>query len=206
MKFPLKAYACPLPLPELPSFGRGLLHPVGHCHFAVHRRRDGEVLLSLLVVAYAAIQLTEAKVAMGYQRAHAAGLRERERVAVVGLAALGIEPVGMGCNVAEQVQRMGCETRVTLRGFDPAVTQPSRLVEPVELQTSATQRVVAPGAMEGDSTRRLTLEELLAFPEPVQRLARLAELRQCPGGRGDRPGKVEDEVPCPGNRHQAFNP
>ena len=29
-----------------------------------------------------------------------------------------------------------------------------------------------------DSPRRLTLEELLALPEPGQRLARLAELRQ----------------------------
>jgi hypothetical protein len=60
--------------------------------------------------------------------------------------------------------------------------------------------------MEGDSRRPLALEELLAFPEPVQCLARLAELRQCPGGGGDRPGKVEDEVPCPGHRDQAFNP
>ena len=60
--------------------------------------------------------------------------------------------------------------------------------------------------MDDDSPRRLTLEELLAFPEPVQRLARLAELRQCPGGGGDRPGKVEDEVPCPGHRDPALNP
>ena len=49
--------------------------------------------------------------------------------------------------------------------------------------------------MADESSRRLTLEELLAFPEPVQRLARLAELRQRPGGKGDRPGKQEDRFP-----------
>ena len=54
--------------------------------------------------------------------------------------------------------------------------------------------------MADDSPRRLTLEELLAFPEPVQRLARLAELRQYPGGGGDRGGKQEDDVPRPDHR------
>ena len=86
----------------------------------------------------------------------------------------------------------------TRRGFDRAVAQAPRLIEPAEQQTGATQRVVGPAAMRDDSPRRLTLEELLAFPEPVQRLARLAELRQCPGGGGDRPGKVEDEVSLSG--------
>jgi hypothetical protein len=43
-------------------------------------------------------------VAVGDERAHAAGLGERQRLMVVGLAALGIEPVGMGGDVAEQVQ------------------------------------------------------------------------------------------------------
>ena len=37
------------------------------------------------------------------ERAHAARLGERQRLAVEGLAALGIEPVGMGRDVAEQV-------------------------------------------------------------------------------------------------------
>src|SRR5262245_57785339 len=183
-----------------------LLQPVPHAHLAAHLRRSGEVLLRLLPFACVSGELAKAEVAAGDEGAHAARLGERKRLAVVDLAALGIEPVGMGCDVTEQVLRMGGEPGVTLRDFEPAVAEASRLVEPVEPQTCATQRVVAPGAMEGDSPRRLTLEELLAFPEPIQRLASLTELRQCPGGGGDRPGKVEDEVPCPGNRHQAFNP
>jgi hypothetical protein len=54
-------------------------------------------------------ELAEAEVAAGDEGAHAAWLGERQRLAVVGLAALGIEPVGMGCDVAKQVQRMGAE-------------------------------------------------------------------------------------------------
>jgi len=42
-------------------------------------------------------------VAVGDERAHAERLGEPERLAVVGVAALGIEPVGMGRDVAEQV-------------------------------------------------------------------------------------------------------
>ena len=54
--------------------------------------------------------------------------------------------------------------------------------------------------MADDSPRRLTLEELLALPEPGQRLARLADLREDPGGGGDRVGKAEDDVPRPERR------
>jgi hypothetical protein len=135
--------------------------------------------------------------AVGDERAHAAGLGEGQRLAVVGLAALGVEPVGMGRDVAEQVQRMGRGPELTRRGFDRAVAKAPRLVEPAEQQTGATQRVVFPAETADESPRRLTLEELLAFPEPVQRLAFLAELRQDPGGGGDREGKYEDDVPGP---------
>ena len=48
-------------------------------------------------------QLPEAEVAVGDERAHAARLGEGQRLAVVGLAALRIEPIGMGRDVAEQV-------------------------------------------------------------------------------------------------------
>ena len=51
--------------------------------------------------------------AVGDEGTHAARLGERQRLAVVGLAALGIEPVGMGRDVAEQVQRMGREPGLT---------------------------------------------------------------------------------------------
>jgi hypothetical protein len=47
-------------------------------------------------------------VVVGDEGAYAARLGERRRLAVVSLAALGVEPVGMGRDVAEQVQGIGC--------------------------------------------------------------------------------------------------
>ena len=81
------------------------------------------MLLRLLAPAGSSAEHAEAEVALGDEGAHAARLGERQRLAVVGLAApaLVIEPVGVGRDVAEQVQRMGREPGKTLRGFDPAV-------------------------------------------------------------------------------------
>src|SRR6266849_4307477 len=112
-----------------------LLQPEPHVHLAVHRRRGGEVLLRLLPLARAPRELAEAEVAVGDERAHAAWLGERQRLAVVSLAALGIEPVGMGRDVAEQVQRMGREPWMTRGEFDCAVAKALGLVEPAEQQT-----------------------------------------------------------------------
>ena len=42
--------------------------------------------------------------------------------------------------------------------------------------------------------RPLALEKLLALPEPIQRLARLTELRQCPGIGGDGGAQQKDDV------------
>ena len=100
---------------------------------------------------------------------------------------------------------MGREPVVPRRGFDRAVAQAPRLVEPAEQQSGATQRVVGPAAIAEESPRRLTFEELLALPEPVQRLTGLAELRQCPG-RGDHGGaKQVDDVPRPQHRDPVFD-
>jgi hypothetical protein len=118
-----------------------LLQPVRHAHLAVHRRRNGEVFLGLLALVRTAVELAEAEVAVGDEGAHAARLGEGKRFAVVGLAALGIETPGMGCDVAEKVQRMGREPGVPRRGLDRAVAQAPPLVEPAEQQTGATQRV-----------------------------------------------------------------
>src|SRR5262245_9234420 len=57
-----------------------------HVHLAVHRRRDGEVLASLLALACAPGELAEPEMAVGDEGAHAAGLCQGERLAVVGLA------------------------------------------------------------------------------------------------------------------------
>ena len=101
-------------------------------------------------------------------------------------------------NVTEQVQRMGRESVVSRRGFDREVGEPSRLVEAAKQQTGAPQRVVVPAELADLTPCRLTLDELLAFLEAVQRPARLAELRQHPGGGGgDRGGKLEADPPSP---------
>jgi hypothetical protein len=50
----------------------------------------------------------------------------------VGRAALGIEPAGMGRDVAEQVQGAGRVAWVRRRKFDRAVAQALRLVELAE--------------------------------------------------------------------------
>jgi hypothetical protein len=75
---------------------------------------------------------------VGDERAHAARLGERQRLAVVDLAALGIESVGMSCDVAEQVRRVGRIPRC--RGEASIAQSPNarRLVEPAEQQTGAT--------------------------------------------------------------------
>ena len=142
--------------------------------------------------------------AVGDERAHAARLGEGQRLAVVGLAALGIEPIGMGRDVAEQMQRMGREPGLGLIGFDRPVAQAPRLVEPAEQQAGATQRVVVPAAARNGSRRVEALDELLAFPEPVQRLAGLAVLRQDPGG-GREGTKQVDDVPRPEHRDRVLD-
>ena len=158
------------------------------------------------VLAGAAVELAQAEVAVGDERTHAARFGECQRFAVVGHASFGIEPVRMGRDVAEQVQRMGREAGLALRGFNRAIAEAPRLVEPAEQQTGATHRVVGPATMGDDSPRRLTLEELLAFPDPAQRLARLAELRQRPGGGGDRPGKMDGDISSPQRSRSTARP
>ena len=131
----------------------------------------GEILAGVLRLAGAAVELAQAEVAVGDERAHAVQLGECQRLPVVGRAAFGIELVRMARDVAEQVQRMGRKAGLAPRGFNRAIAQAPRLVEPAEQQTGATHRVVGPAAMTDDPPRRLTLEELLALPDPAQRLA-----------------------------------
>src|SRR5439155_546384 len=65
--------------------------------------------------------------------------------------------------------------------------------------------LVVAAVLVDESSRRLTLEELLALPEPGQRLARLADLGEGPGGEGDRVGKAEDDVPRPEHRDRVLD-
>jgi alkylhydroperoxidase family enzyme len=94
--------------------------------------------MGILPLARAPAQLAKTKVAVGYERTHATGLGERQRLAVVGLAAVGVEPVGMGRDITEQVQSMSREARVTRREFERTVGQTLRLVERADDQAGAT--------------------------------------------------------------------
>ena len=97
---------------------------------------------------------------------------------------------------------MGFVALAKRRICDRAFAQTLRLVEPVEQQSGTTHRLVG---HEDASPRRLTLEEPLALPEPGQCLARLADLREDPGGGGDHGGKVGDDVPLPERRDPALD-
>jgi hypothetical protein len=99
----------------------------------------GKMLLRLLALPCAPVELAEAEMAVGDERAHAAWLGERQRLLVVGLTTLGIELVGIGGDVAEKVQSLGREPGLTWRGFDCAIAQAPCLVEPAEQQTGATE-------------------------------------------------------------------
>ena len=135
-----------------------------HIHLAVHRRRCGEVLLRLLALACAPVERAEAEMAVGDERAHATRLGEGQRLAVVGLAALRIEPVGVGRDVTEQEERMGCEPGLTRRELKRAVAQALRVVETAKHQRGSTQPLIEPSEIADVSPRGLTLEKLLTFP------------------------------------------
>src|SRR5262245_9753243 len=110
----------------------------------------------------------------------------------------------MGRDVAEKVQRMGRKAGLVPSGLNRASAQAPRIIEPGEQQTSTPHRVVGPAAIADDSLRRLALQMLLALPDPLQGLARFANLRQHPRGRGDRPGKLDGYVSALKHRDPAL--
>jgi hypothetical protein len=110
---------------------------------------------------------------------------------LVGLVLLARAPVELAAQssaghpgfAAHALHLLGdIATRPDRFDVDRSVARAPRLVEPAEQWARAFQCVVVPGAMIDESRHRLTLEKLLASLEPVQRLARLAALRQDPGG------------------------
>src|SRR5262245_56907450 len=115
------------------------------------------------------IELTQAKVAVGDEGAHAARLGEGQRRAVVTLGVLGIELIGMACDITLQVQRVGGKARLTRGGFDRAQGQAPRVLETTEQEAGATERVVARAQPTEEAPRSVTLEELLAFLDPLRR-------------------------------------
>lgn len=164
------------------------------------------MLLPLFAPVSPQTYLAEAKVTVGDKRAHAQSLGESQRITVVNFAAGGIELIGVGGDIAQQMLRMGREPGLGRTEFERSFAETPRLVAPAEQQAGTSQRVIEPGEGREDSIRRQTIQQRLAFREPVQCLAHLAELRQRPCGGGNPPGKMNGEVAGPGQRDPALRP
>jgi hypothetical protein len=108
---------------------------------------------------------------MGDEWTHSAHFGDRQRLAVFGLAALGVEPVGVCSDVAEQIQPVCGGSGLGRKQFGRTLTQTVRLVEAPEQETGASQGVVVPAANLDPSLRRKTFGGLLTFPEADQRFA-----------------------------------
>ncbi len=109
--------------------------------------------MSRLVLARPPGELAEAEVAVGDEGAHAAGLGERERVTVVGLSSLGIEPLRMGRKITEQVPRIGRESEQRARGIKRPLGQMARPITTAEHDTGATQTMPTPAEVAGSPGR-----------------------------------------------------
>src|SRR5439155_22048213 len=174
-----------------------VLQPEPHIHLAIHRPRGVEVLTSRAATADTPIESAETEVTMGDEWTHAVSFGERQRLAVVSFGPLGVESVGTGRDIAQQVQRMGREAGMARREVDRESCQAPRLVDAAEQQSGPAQRVVGPGEMRHDSRRRETLDDLLAQLELIQRFARFTELRRRPGGGGERARQLDGDVAAP---------
>jgi len=163
------------------------------------------MLVGPLARALVPVELAEAEVAVGDDRAHAARFGERERLAIMGLTELGIELIGVGCDVAEELQRMGSEPGLARREFERAIAQTPCVFEPAQHQRGPPQPGIEPSESTGLSAQSVALEKLLAFPQPAQGFARVVEQRQAPGGEADREGKQGDDVPCPEDRRRMLD-
>ena len=82
-----------------------LLQPEAHVHLAIHRRRRGEVLLRLLTLAHASVELAEAEVAVGDDRAHAQLNGEGHGLPEGGFGFFGSRRIAMRCDLAQNQQR-----------------------------------------------------------------------------------------------------
>jgi hypothetical protein len=95
-----------------------LLEPEAHVHLTVLDHRAAEVLVGRLPLARTSIQLAKPEMAVSDEGTHFPRLGERQCFAILVLGALGIEPIGMGRDGAEQVPRISRTPGLALIGFD----------------------------------------------------------------------------------------
>src|SRR5262245_38255597 len=92
---------------ECPRLCLRLLQIELHVHLAIHRRRDAEVLVTLLTLAHAPEERAEAEVAVGDERAHAARLGERQSLAVMTLRRPEVGRILARAKLGKQVESAG---------------------------------------------------------------------------------------------------
>src|SRR6266446_3462954 len=92
---------------QRPHLRLRLLHPVRHLHLVVHRRRGGEMLTRVIPLVCPPVELAEADVAVGKERAHPELLGERQGCTVVALRVSTVEGTGMSGDLAEEVEGPG---------------------------------------------------------------------------------------------------
>src|SRR5262245_62227599 len=106
--------------------------------------------------------------AMCNEGTHPAWLSQRQRPAVVGLSLFEVELVGMGCQVAEQMQRVGCVTRMGWRISERKTRKPLCVIEPAEKEGGTSQpSIVHAGLVEGTALDAAG-EDFLSFLEATQ--------------------------------------
>jgi hypothetical protein len=136
------------PLTQLTRQRFCLHQPVRHAHFGVHRCCEGEVLLSLSAIAFAAMQLGEAEVAVGDERTHAAELGERQRLAVQTFITLGAR---CGGDVTVEAEGMG----LVSPGAQPSGKRQSFLGVADGWSICPTKRLVVPAHRRLNAGRKL---------------------------------------------------
>src|SRR5215831_20409336 len=99
---------------------------------------------------------------------------------------------------------MGRDPGVRRRAIDRAVAQVPCLVEIAEHESSTTKLIVGPTDDAKVSPRHMSLDDLLTFAEPGQRLGRLADSSERPGGCGKGVGEIENAVGHPDNGDPAL--
>jgi hypothetical protein len=102
------------------------------------------VLLRLVALARAPVEPFETQVAVDGEGAHAARFGEGQRVVILSLGALGIEPIRMTRDGAQQLQSLDCSTRVAGKGLNDVVGQPLRLVKAAERESGRNRTSSSP--------------------------------------------------------------
>ena len=130
--------------------------PEGHVHGAIQLDGGGQLGAGLVAPFQPGIQLPEAEVAVGHERAHAELLGQGEGLAVVGFGLIALRRLAPRRNVAEEAQGIRLVTSFLVRTGERQRT----LGEGVRLLQAAGQQLRLP---QGETTERL-----IDLPFPLQ--------------------------------------